>query len=234
MRAAVREAASRPELRIPLMMMVLVGTLAYNFQVLLPLFARFTWEGTAATYGILTAAMGVGSVTGALVSGARNRVTPGLIVGSAVLFGVAQLIAAFAPTLEIQLLALVPLGAASVTFAAGVNSSLQLNSGAPARADHGAVLGRLRGLDADRRAARWAGSPRSPARARAWPWAAPPRSWPRRGGGSPTPARASTVEAGAARTAAAPEPRPPRREPEPEPARLTARCPTGQTRLSAS
>ena len=74
-RAAVRVAWSRPELRIPLMMMVLVGTLAFNFQVLLPLFARFTWEGSAATYGILTAAMGVGSVTGALVVGrAQPRV----------------------------------------------------------------------------------------------------------------------------------------------------------------
>ena len=129
-RAAVRVAWSRPELRIPLMMMVLVGTLAFNFQVLLPLFARFTWHGSAATYGLLTAAMGVGSVTGALVSGARNRVSPGLIVGSAALFGVAQLTAAAAPTLDIQLIALVPLGAASVTFAAGVNSSLQLNAGA--------------------------------------------------------------------------------------------------------
>ena len=46
-------------------------------------------------------------------------------------FGVAELLVALAPTLAPQALALVPLGAASVTFAAGVNSSLQLES-APA------------------------------------------------------------------------------------------------------
>src|SRR5205085_126135 len=40
------------------------------------------------------------------------------------------LVAAAAPSLAVQALALVPVGAASVTFAAGVNSSLQL--GAPA------------------------------------------------------------------------------------------------------
>jgi MFS family permease len=132
-RAAVREAWRRPELRIPLMMMVLVGTLAFNFQVLLPLFASFTWHGTAATYALLTTAMGIGSVAGALVAGARGRVSSDLLVGAAALFGIAQLIAAVAPTLAVQALVLVPLGAASVTFAAGVNSSLQLAAGGELR-----------------------------------------------------------------------------------------------------
>ena len=121
------------------MMMVLVGTLAFNFQVLLPLFASFTWHGTAATYALLTSAMGIGSVAGALVAGARGRVSPGLLTGAAALFGVAQLVAAAAPTLAVQALALVPLGAASVTFAAGVNSSLQL-------AAAGALRGRVMAL----------------------------------------------------------------------------------------
>jgi MFS family permease len=107
-------------------MMVLAGILSFNFQVLLPLLAAETWHGTAATYATLTASMGVGSVLGALVAGARGRVTPDLLVGAAALFGVAELLVAVAPSLELQALALVPLGAASVTFAAGVNSSLQL------------------------------------------------------------------------------------------------------------
>ena len=41
-------------------MMVVIGTLSFNFVVLLPLFARFTWHGTATTYALLTSAMGVG------------------------------------------------------------------------------------------------------------------------------------------------------------------------------
>jgi MFS family permease len=128
-RDAVREVRRRPELRIPLGMMVLVGMLSFNFQVLLPLFADFTWHGTAATYALLTSAMGVGSVSGALAAGARNRVSPSLLVGAAAIFGLAELAAAAAPTMAIQVAALVPLGAASVTFAAGVNSSLQLAAG---------------------------------------------------------------------------------------------------------
>jgi predicted MFS family arabinose efflux permease len=67
-------------------------------------------------------------VLGALAAGARGRVTPSILVSAAGLFGVAELLAALAPSLELQALALVPLGAASVTFAAGVNSSLQLGA----------------------------------------------------------------------------------------------------------
>jgi MFS family permease len=67
-------------------------------------------------------------VVGALAAGARGRVTSRLLVASAALFGGAELLAAIAPTLPLQAAALVPLGAASVTFAAGVNSSLQLAS----------------------------------------------------------------------------------------------------------
>ncbi len=132
-RAAVAEVMRRPELRIPLAMMVVVGTLSFNFQVLLPLFAKFTWHGTATTYALLTSAMGIGSVAGALAAGARGRVSSNILVVSAGLFGVAQLIAAAAPTVGFQALALVPLGAASVTFAAGVNSSLQLAADGPLR-----------------------------------------------------------------------------------------------------
>jgi MFS family permease len=126
LRAALAYVRRTPALRIPLTMMVVAGIVSFNFQVLLPLLAAQTWHGTAATYATLTAAMGVGSVLGALAAGARGRVTPGLLVGSAALFGVAELLAAAAPSLTLQALALVPLGAASVTFAAGVNSSLQL------------------------------------------------------------------------------------------------------------
>jgi MFS family permease len=107
-------------------MMVVAGVVSFNFQVLLPLLAADTWNGTAATCATLTAAMGVGSVLGALATGARGTVTPRLLVGSATLFGGAELLVAVAPSFELQALALVPLGAASVTFAAGVNSSLQL------------------------------------------------------------------------------------------------------------
>jgi MFS family permease len=126
LRDGLRYVRAAPALWIPLAMMAVVGTLAFNFQVLMPLLASRTWHAGASTYALLTAAMGAGSVLGALASGARGRVSPRLLVGAAAAFGAVELLAALAPTLALQVAALAALGAASVTFAAGVNSSLQL------------------------------------------------------------------------------------------------------------
>src|SRR3954447_190390 len=126
LRSALRYVLATPALWIPLAMMAVVGTLSYNFQVLLPLMAKFTWHGNASAYAALTAAMGIGSVAGALASSARGRVSPRLLTVAASAFGALMLLAALAPTFPLEVLALVPLGAMSVTFAAGINSSLQL------------------------------------------------------------------------------------------------------------
>jgi len=130
-RAGLAYVMRTPALAIPLAMMAVVGTLGYNFQVILPLLARFSFDGGPATYTALAVAMGAGSVAGALAAGARGRVGPGLLVAAAFGFGSVALIAAVAPSVPLEIAALVPLGAASVTFAAGVNSSLQLDA-APA------------------------------------------------------------------------------------------------------
>ena len=70
--------------------------------------------------------MGVGSIAGALVTGAHGRTGPRLIAGGALAFGVLALLAAAMPTLALEMLAAALLGAAAVTFAATINSTLQL------------------------------------------------------------------------------------------------------------
>ena len=127
-RAGLHYVRREPELWIPLALMAIVGTLGYNFQVVLPLLARFTFHGGASTYAVLVAAMGLGAIIGALINGARAKVTPMLLIGAALVFGVLALLAAGAPTLGLEIAALAPLGAATVTLAASINSSLQLAS----------------------------------------------------------------------------------------------------------
>jgi MFS family permease len=127
-RAGLRYVRRSPDLWIPLGLMAIVGTLGYNFQALLPLLARFTFDGGPSTYAALVGAMGLGAVIGALINGARGSVTPMLLVGAAFAFGVLSLLAAGAPTLPLEVVALAPLGAATVILAASVNSSLQLAS----------------------------------------------------------------------------------------------------------
>ena len=125
-RAGVRYVARTPELAVPLALMALVGTLGFNFQVVLPLLAKFSFGGGAGSYAVLVSAMGVGSIVGALVNGSRGRTGPRLIAGAALAFGLGALLAAAMPALAFEVPALIALGAASVTFAAAVNSSLQL------------------------------------------------------------------------------------------------------------
>jgi MFS family permease len=127
-RAALAYVRRTPSLAIPLAMMAVVGTLGFNFQVILPLLARFAFDGGPAAYTALAVAMGVGSVAGALATGTRSRIGPGLLVGAALAFGALALVAAAAPSLPLAVAALVPLGAATVTFAAGINSALQLSA----------------------------------------------------------------------------------------------------------
>ena len=125
-RAGLRYVRATPELAVPLALMALVGTLGFNFQVVLPLLAKFSFDGGATTYGVLVSAMAVGSIAGALVNGAHGRTGPRLIAGGALAFGVSALLAAAMPSLALEVPLLILLGAAAVTFAATINSSLQL------------------------------------------------------------------------------------------------------------
>jgi MFS family permease len=127
-RAGLRYVRATPELWIPLGLMALVGTLGFNFQAVLPLLAKFTFDGGPQAYAALVSAMAVGAIAGALATGARGRVSPGLLTGAAIGFGGLALLAAGAPTIALELVVLAPLGAASVMLAASVNSTLQLAS----------------------------------------------------------------------------------------------------------
>jgi MFS family permease len=125
-RAGLRYVRRTPQLAVPLALMALVGTFGFNFQVVLPLLATFSFEGGAGAYAVLVSSMGVGSVAGALLVGSRGRTGPRLIAAAALAFGVTALLAAAMPALALEIPVLALLGAAAVTFAASINSSLQL------------------------------------------------------------------------------------------------------------
>jgi MFS family permease len=117
-----------PHLGVPLLMMAVVGTLAYEFQVTLPVVAKQTFHGNSTTYGFLTAAMGIGAILGGLVTAARGRTGLRRFTVAAVLFALAIGLAALAPKLVIEFVAIAAVGWASVMFIATGNSTLQLRS----------------------------------------------------------------------------------------------------------
>jgi MFS family permease len=120
--------AHTSELLVPLMMLALIGTLAYEFQVVLPLLARGPLEGGPGTYGLLTSAMGAGAIVGGLVVAGHGRTGLRPLTMAAALFGAAILATAAAPSVAVALVALTVVGATSVTFLAVGNTTLQLTS----------------------------------------------------------------------------------------------------------
>jgi MFS family permease len=113
---------------VPLLMMALVGCLAYEFQVVLPIVAAETFRGDARTYGFMTASMGVGAIVGGLYVAARGRTGIRSMVNTSAAFGVVILGAAIAPSLTLEYLALALVGGVSIGFLSKGNSTLQLTA----------------------------------------------------------------------------------------------------------
>ncbi|MHB8334125.1 MAG: MFS transporter [Acidimicrobiales bacterium] len=129
LRLGLRYVMETPQLRNVILAVAVVGTFAFNFTVTLPVFAHVTFhQENAANYGLLLGAMGLGAVVGGLVIAHRSNPTPQLLAGLALGFGVFMTLTAFAPSLRLAALALVPTGAFSIAFMSTANSTLQLNS----------------------------------------------------------------------------------------------------------
>ncbi|MDF1596819.1 MAG: MFS transporter [Acidimicrobiia bacterium] len=128
LREGLRYVGATPAVLTPLLMMGVVGMFAYEFQVILPLIAKFTFGGDAGTYATMSACMGGGAVVGGLVAASRRTRPAVALSRTAAVFGVTQLITSFAPNLVTVYVALVALGAASITFLALGNATLQLSA----------------------------------------------------------------------------------------------------------
>ena len=131
LRDGLRYVRHTPELAVPLVMMGLAGMLTYEFAVTLPVLDHRVLHGGSTGYGFMTAAMGIGAVAGGLLTAALGRTGLRPLVMAATAFGLLVLSAAFAPTMGLELVVLALVGAASVSFMAVGNSTLQLRA-APA------------------------------------------------------------------------------------------------------
>jgi len=125
-RDGLRYVRRTPDLLIPLVMISVVGTLAWEFQVTLPLMASKVFGGNAATYGVMASVMGVGAVVGGLISTARSKPGSRTLCVAATGWGIAILAAAVAPDLPMELIALLFVGYGSITFNSFAKTTLQL------------------------------------------------------------------------------------------------------------
>ncbi|MGI8983342.1 MAG: MFS transporter [Acidimicrobiales bacterium] len=127
-RAGFLYAWHEPTLRSTLLLVGVLGMFGFNFIVVLPLMAKFTFDGGAGLYSVLTALMSVGSLAGALISASRSRPTTRMLVGAGVAFCALMIVTAAAPTAWFAGVVLVGVGMAMMLFMATANTMLQLNS----------------------------------------------------------------------------------------------------------
>jgi len=128
LREGFRYVWSERLLRTPLLLMAVIGTLAFNFQVVIPLMSTKVFGLGAGGFGGLTAVMGAGAVLGGLAAASRRGVSYPRLLALTFVMGVTILAAGFAPTLGLEVVALFAMGAASFAFIATANTTLQLTS----------------------------------------------------------------------------------------------------------
>ena len=128
LRAGLRYAAGVPAIIRPLLMMALVGTFTFEFEVSLPLLAETTFHGTSTTYSALIGALGAGAVVGGLYAARSARTGVARLIRAAFGYAIAVGLVAAAPTLATAIAACVLAGVASVIFLTTGNATIQLAS----------------------------------------------------------------------------------------------------------
>ena len=121
-----RYALSQREVFVPLVMMALIGTFTYEFEVSLPLFAEGPIHGGPVDYTWLIASFGTGSVVGGLYCLKRPATGIPRLIRAASLYAVAMAATGFTQTLDVAAPLLVVVGMASITFITTGNSTIQL------------------------------------------------------------------------------------------------------------
>jgi MFS family permease len=126
--AGFRYVWQRPDLVAVLVMLALMGTFGFNFAIFISTMSVTVFDGDSRQFGILTSAMALGTMGGALLS--ARRPMPGMVLmgASALAFGVTATLAAVMPSPWLFAAMLVLVGLAALTFMTGSNSMMQLTT----------------------------------------------------------------------------------------------------------
>lgn len=127
-RAGLAYARSEPALFISLVMLLIIGTLAYNFGVTLPLFVTKSLHKSDTTYTILYSVMSIGSVLTALVVARRRLVDLKYTIIGAVALGLSMFALALTRDVPLAIVASLFVGAASILYSTTTTTLVQIRS----------------------------------------------------------------------------------------------------------
>ena len=124
-RAGFGYVRSRSDLGVLFVMVFLMGTLGLNFPIFASTMASTVFHQGAGEFGILSSALAVGSVVGALIAARRERPRLRNVVLAAAGFGFSLIAAALMPTYLLFGLVLPLVGISSITMLNNANAYVQ-------------------------------------------------------------------------------------------------------------
>ena len=119
---------ARPDLRAIVVMLFLIGTFGFNFQVLISAMAVNVFHTDARGFGLLSSIMAIGTMSAALLATGRDKPDFGTLLWGTGVFGIACTLAAFSPGYWWFAAALAVIGVSALTFTIATNSMMQLST----------------------------------------------------------------------------------------------------------
>lgn len=127
-REGLRYVRTVPELWIPLLMMAIIGTLAFNFSVVMPLFVEESLGGNTTTFTLLFSVLSLGSLIGALGVARRKVITVRHVITAAAGFGASLIVMAASPGLAFAFALAIFVGLGSIAFLTASTSIVQVEA----------------------------------------------------------------------------------------------------------
>ena len=126
-RDGVRYTLARPDLMLILVIVAFAGMFGLNFQLTSALMATEVFGKGASEYGLLGTTLAVGSLGGALLAARRARVRHRVVVGAALAFGLAEVVAGLAPSYLLFAVWTPVIGLCSLTMITSANATFQMS-----------------------------------------------------------------------------------------------------------
>lgn len=115
-----------PSARVVLLMMLFVGTISINFNVIIPVVAGETLHSGSITLGLLSAGFGLGALCGALLSASIGRASWRALFAGGLVLGITEILLAPQRTVAGTVALLVVCGIGFTLYTSNSNSTLQM------------------------------------------------------------------------------------------------------------
>lgn len=113
-----------------ILMVLIVGIFVFNYNILIPVFAKATLHGGEKVYGNLMAALGIGSLCGAMTVSVKSKSGPKskTMFMSSIIISLMFILISFTSNYYVSIILIITAGIFNIAFSTTANSTLQMKS----------------------------------------------------------------------------------------------------------